>query len=131
MNELKFRCWDTESKTMGEVSSMCFSEGKIYCVMCNGTECCGIEHGDDGFIMQFTGLHDKIGKDIYDGDIVKYLGLEVSNGKQIYPERRMVVTWDYYELSRLMNIIGNSKARQAEVIGNIHENPELLEREED
>ena len=76
-------------------------------------------------IEQYTGLRDKNGKEIYEGDIFKWWGYEVRENKQIRPERIRVVTWDIYDLEKLLNVIkGNDMG--VEVIGNIHENPDLM-----
>jgi len=78
-------------------------------------------------IMQFTGLLDKNGKEIYEGDII----VKIINGERRYPssiERKMtnncgecgwVYGWDMPDHAETI-------AQEYEVIGNIHENPELL-----
>ena len=73
-------------------------------------------------IMQYTGLKDKNGVEIYEGDIVKSLGVS-----------------DYCFGVRPVEYIGSSFTikgyglceRLVEVIGNIYENPELLESKND
>jgi len=74
-------------------------------------------------IMQFTGLHDKNGKEIYEGDIVKD---NWGGGIGAIQDMR--------EVSRLLSdgfLAGqendDGSLYDAEVIGNIYENPELLE----
>lgn len=72
-------------------------------------------------IGQFTGLRDKNGKEIYEGDVVVY---------PPRPDDKMEVRWINYAIGfRLIpNLISvaNDSWAALEVIGNIHENPELL-----
>ena len=82
-------------------------------------------------IMQYTGLKDKNGKEIYEGDILNY---EYEYGKfciaDVYFEERTGL----YRISKQINkhqainhILGLvSICRNMEIIGNIYENPELL-----
>ena len=75
--------------------------------------------------QQFMGLLDKNGNRVWEGDILKWQGYEVQNGKQIRPERKWLVEWDFETLFKIQNLIRNNGT--IEVIGNIWENPELLE----
>ncbi|MEK4148950.1 YopX family protein [Robertmurraya sp. FSL W8-0741] len=81
---------------------------------------------DDGFIfMQFTELLDKYGKEIYEGDIVLY-------DRNVHPsidKLHYVVEWrtNGYVLNGYHNDFDNFDSEMLEVVGNIYENPELLE----
>jgi len=68
-------------------------------------------------VMQFTGLHDKNRMEIYEGDILKWDEVEWGN------PHLEVCEWDY----ELFDMRENDWERHCEVIGNIYENPELME----
>ena len=75
----------------------------------------------ESFIVEeFTGLHDKNGKEIYEGDIVKhYKGIfEVKWNNDF-------AGFEFYSLQIRWDL--NSLLTDTEVIGNIYENPKLLE----
>jgi hypothetical protein len=79
--------------------------------------------------QEFTGLHDKNGKEIYGGDIVESL----CGGKERYVVKYAIDASNVHKgfvLHRKGYLHGYWDADQ-EIIGNIHENPELLEKEDD
>ena len=85
-------------------------------------------------IGQYTGLKDKNGKEIYEGDILEYIGKREDNMNKVY--RRMVVFHEgmFALLSKELQAYSALKHHCMEdgrpawrVIGNIHDNPELIE----
>ena len=80
MREIKFRAWDKQGKEMFRVYTMYFIEGKNT-MACGKGGCAPVD--DDTVLMQYTGLHDRNGKEIYEGDIVKQA---VSSNKELHGE---------------------------------------------
>jgi uncharacterized phage protein (TIGR01671 family) len=83
---------------------------------------------DDIVMMQYTGLKDKNGKEIYEGDIVRYIrkeGKEVKFGN-CFINANEYSCWGFYLSDGDCDEIITDYPRDYEVIGNIYENPELL-----
>jgi len=125
MKEIKFRAWDKNKREMREVTSLNFYDEYIWV---DETPMTGDRlplHTTP--IMQYTGLKDKNGKEIFEGDIVE---IEYTNNtKEIsYVEFEQdfcifvlkVNSYDYKELTPETDCF--------EVIGNIYEHPHLLEQ---
>lgn len=135
--EIKFRAFHLPTKVMYwfDVMNGNHSQGQGYIGMALfGEEITKNIHRDnlrlidptDCEIMQFTGLADKNGKEIYEGDILSgYLGLgksEISFKNGSFMWNGELLGYDYTE-----NGLTFSNTKQwADVLGNIHENPELL-----
>ncbi len=123
MREIKFRAWDERDKKLLEVNSidyLCNQEG-IW-VVCFGGRRFKVDLKN---LMQFTGLKDKNGKEIFDGYIVefKYNSKEKQKGETIFIGGSFKIKSEkgiYYLFCKEI-------MKNVEVIGNLYENPELLE----
>lgn len=121
----KFRAWNKVREEMIDDCDLAItSDGSILAGDLNYDEESGMlaDVTDNVVIMMSTRLKDKNGTEIYEGDIVKNIYDEIYVVKWFdagfYLEERYNGGFDYSELH-----FGNNK----EVIGNIYENPELLE----
>ena len=129
--EIKFRAWDKTSNVM--IRGM---QGDWY-LRPDGIPVLIDREGDeeqirDYEIMQFTGLLDKNGKEIYEGDVLA----------SKYDKRPFEIIWKdgigdlqqevgFWMLNKFTNSVfmihqGHINDRKLEIIGNIYESPELL-----
>ena len=140
MREIKFRAWGTKTKTMYceavPVLGTPVGDGRIY-VKTNSPLCDGafIKHG---VLMQYTGLKDKNGKEIYEGDIVfgAFGGEEKSRQgvieyatDDVFPDtgaHEWAGATGFHIKMREKYYQGLFYTESIEVIGNIYQNPELL-----
>ena len=130
MREIKFKIYDKKLKTadIEELQDLCEDdywydgETTVWEVLedCNNKQ--------ERFVaLQYTGLHDKNGKEIYEGDII-------SNGYE-----KCIVVWIEEYAGFMLKLINKEYEdkewtnpmidlrKDDEVIGNIYDNPELLE----
>lgn len=128
MREIKFRAWDRERQIMRRVFAINFDFDEAYICRNNPSDCITIDIKQDSVIMQFTGLCDKNGKEIYEGDIVRlfYEMIEMVG----YIKQSDNGEWLVWKDER--NYLGAYDNRnRIVVIGNIYENPNLLEIKND
>mgnify|MGYP000860651938 CR=1 FL=1 len=125
-----FRVWHHELGRMMSIKNMWFQEGIVEELELNDTVMNDYitSYPDEVTIMQSTGLKDKNGKEIFEGDVV-YNGFRktiVNYGKQAIEEEFGAIR--EYVGFNLTLAYGYPEAvpMNYEIIGNIYENPELL-----
>ena len=122
MREIKFRLWDKEWERMWNGSELYLSyfKNEIYVAPWDS---------DRGFeecvLMQYTGLKDKNGVEIYEGDIIT---ITLDTGNVITGSVGMNNgQWSIKYYDRYYPLVSIWYEMQPKVIGNIYENSELLE----
>ena len=123
MREIKFRAWCKAKKKLYEVYSISKYEIVVYDISNQKEYLC-----EDCELMQYTGLKDKNGVEIYEGDVVEMhskLAHTKTRGGIFYEERACAFMIDDNIFKQYIPI---TVSDDIEVIGNIHENPELLEQ---
>jgi len=143
MRQIKFRAWDEDKKEITKSFNFFDVEGDggygdIYNPKLDFDNSISVYqlHDENLFIlMQFTGLCDKNGKEIYEGDILEIKNYEKGFG---WTTRKAFVFFEdgcfkidnnNYWNPLVAHVIGEDtdyKGWTAKVIGNIYENPELI-----
>ena len=134
--EIKFRVWDTYNKEMLDVQELDYADSYNGQPMIRTTMYNDYFDTEEMILMQYTGLHDKNGKEIYEGDIVLYKDWEMAyegGGNDSFINKGIV---EYCEDNCCYNVTERQTVditdvlykdnEDLEVIGNIYDNPELL-----
>jgi hypothetical protein len=133
MREIKFKAFSKDHKGIFDVDLIDFTYKTVRArLLASGiTIAFKLDHVE---LMQYTGLKDKNGIEVYEGYIVSY--------EDYFQKERRIVCWDRSSLIKLgislaycLNyngesyiVDGYSRSFDVEIIGNIYENPEILER---
>jgi uncharacterized phage protein (TIGR01671 family) len=115
MRTIRFRAWDKTLKEMCEIQEWVFGENGVTSAVLIGNDWEQEKSASEFELMQYTGLLDRNGKEIYEGDIVKdnfghWEGMKVEMEPDFFH--------DYIEYD-----LNNA---ELEIIGNIWENGDLL-----
>lgn len=120
MKENKFRAWNSKEKFMDSAWLIDWEHGSV----CHGKH--NQSELDDCTLMQYTGVKDKNGREIYEGDIVEQLS------ERTYESVKGTVK--FFDGSYLIEFLSGDngvflfdEVAYNEVLGNVYENPELLE----
>lgn len=126
----RYRAWDKEYKETVQVDALVFDEQIIKATYKNGNVV--KEDLKNYVLMQSTGLRDKNGKEIFEGDILKVTNLSswlevvsFNNNKAMFVSKEIKREIEESPLYDLFN----TDIFEVEIIGNIYENPELAEVE--
>ena len=111
-DRFRFRCFDTDIQKF-----------------IVGFRLCDHYKWPNGIIEQCTGFKDKNGRLIYEGDIVKITGDVMTIGLK-YMDCLFKVIWEdngfWFEMLDENDCLGFCEYWEYEIVGNLHENPELL-----
>ena len=124
MREHKYRAWDKKQKKwLGVNLHMSVTDGCLWWQFGYGCEILSAEERENIELVEDTGLKDENGKEIYEGDILRIFDRNYEV-KIIETDSKMYIEYGYPdEHNGPCNF-------WSEIIGNIYENPELMEAEQ-
>ena len=119
MREIKFRAWDKNKNKMVYPTKK-YTNGGL------------LEWFEDEDLMQYTGLKDKNGKEIYEGDVVKTGG---DFGEVLYDDQHsgFIILFQPHSAKKksgCATLASTWPSPLKEIVGNIYENPDLISQGE-
>ncbi len=128
MREIKYRAWDIQTESMRDVLVIDWVNELID--LSGGI----IERRPhEVILMQFTGLEDKNGVEIFEGDVVKAWSQGVKAiGEVIKRIDGLFIIYPAYQSGEMWGLCPNPRGETTvEIVRNIYENPELLATKKD
>jgi hypothetical protein len=122
MMEIKFRSWSDVNEAMYYDSEYTFVTGGRPGYLTVRDKYGGLVIGNCSQTMQYIGLKDVAGKEIYEGDIIS---MENASAQVVYDPPAFILDYSHNE-SEWCDDWDLSDCHRMEIIGNIYENPELL-----
>nr|DAX92792.1 MAG TPA: YopX protein [Caudoviricetes sp.] len=126
MNNLKFRAWDKKLQIIGTVSNIDFEYEEVTFYIDDEEELETCQPFEDVELMQSTGLFDKNGVEIFEGDIVR--NTHTGSVGRVHWCVHNTGFFYYVEKDKKDYTVFRAKYN-LEVIGNVYENKELIQNE--
>lgn len=116
----KFRAWlKKEQKMDNEIDHISWLEDELYCI---GDGITYMVLAEDLVLMQSTGLKDKNGKEIFEGDVVS---IDTDEFDLLFVKYESGIYWLMDDEECVEHL--SDYYKYVSIVGNIYENPELLE----
>ena len=126
MREIEFRAYSKRTKKMYNVLAIFFYQKVVKLSKTCGSGISFLEQLDDVVLMQYTGIKDKDGVEIYEGDIVKLIVDESGSDIGVIKFEMGGFVIDYKNLDTEFEWLHFEDKGCLEIIGNIYQNKDLI-----
>lgn len=129
----KFRAWHKTWEEMGKVKRIRFDdEGNITTIFVRGKTSGSNAYFKDVELMQSTGLKDKNGKEIFEGDVVRQVRTQPTTENEVIIGVVTMLEGAWLIMNDCEKLASDlwSETDENEIIGNIYENKDILEDKE-